>query len=366
MSTSSAMPEPSVFLSYVHDDDKHLDGMLVKFARAVKERCDYKGVPIDLKIDKDVLRWGDDWSEKLQEQVERTTFLLAMVTNRYLTSKACREEFLRFRTKTKAAKYDGLLTLLIDKPRWNSPDLRDNPTVQLMRDTINQYQWLEPETKLEDLEPGGPQFKKTVNKVADELIRRIDERDEGSAEPPVDTDKEDPHSSTKADEAPGLIELADAIQNNHLPTFQERTSTFEEAMKVFGTAMTKEFALVPHGSLPSATQVKRITKGLEPSRRALDSAISSFSEAWNDLDKDISSLVRVTGETSMELTEEMKDSLGGLAASLDIPGTDDMAAQIKAFATFSRALRPVAETMTKALSVMDAIKRSADAWAEEL
>ena len=68
----------------------------------------------------------------------------------------------------------------------------------------------------------------------------------------------------------------------------------------------------------------------------------------------------------MELTEEMKDSLGGLAVSLDIPGTDDMAAQIKAFATFSRALRPVAETMTKALSVMDAIKRSADAWAEEL
>ena len=37
LSTSSAMPEPSVFLSYVHDDDKHLDGMLVKFAGG-KER----------------------------------------------------------------------------------------------------------------------------------------------------------------------------------------------------------------------------------------------------------------------------------------------------------------------------------------
>ena len=366
LSTSSAMPEPSVFLSYVHDDDKHLDGMLVKFARAVKERCDYKGVPIDLKIDKDVLRWGDDWDEKLQEQVERTTFLLAMITNRYLTSEACQKEFLQFRAKTQAAKYDGLLALLVDKPRWNQPGLRDNPTVQQMRDIINQYQWLEPETKLEDLEPESHQFKKAVNKVADELIRRIDERDEGSAEPPVDTDKENPHNNGKADEPPGLIELANTIQTNHLPAFQERTRTFEEAMRIFGTAMTKEFALVPHGSLPSTAQVKRIAKGLEPSRQALDSAASSFAEAWRDLDKDISSLVRLTGETSMELTEEMKDSLGGLAASLDIPGTDDMAAQIKAFATFSRALRPVAETMTKALSVMDAIKRSADAWAEEL
>ena len=366
LSTSSAMPEPSVFLSYVHDDDKHLDGMLVKFARAVKERCDYKGVPIDLKIDKDVLRWGDDWDEKLQEQVERTTFLLAMITNRYLTSEACQKEFLQFRAKTQAAKYDGLLALLVDKPRWNQAGLRDNPTVQQMRDIINQYQWLEPETKLEDLEPESHQFKKAVNKVADELIRRIDERDEGSAEPPVDTDKENPHNNGKADEPPGLIELADTIQTNHLPAFQERARTFEEAMRIFGTAMTKEFALVPHGSLPSTAQVKRIAKGLEPSRQALDSATSSFAEAWRDLDKDISSLVRLTGETSMELTEEMKDSLGGLAVSLDIPGTDDMAAQIKAFATFSRALRPVAETMTKALSVMDAIKRSADAWAEEL
>ena len=41
-----------------------------------------------------------------------------------------------------------------------------------MRDIINQYQWLEPETKLEDLEPESHQFKKAVNKVADELIRR--------------------------------------------------------------------------------------------------------------------------------------------------------------------------------------------------
>jgi hypothetical protein len=62
----------------------------------------------------------------------------------------------------------------------------------------------------------------------------------------------------------------------------------------------------------------------------------------------------------------MKESLEDLAASMDMPGTDAMAAQIKVFTSFSRALRPIAETMTKTLSVMDAIKKSASAWAEEL
>ena len=138
-------------------------------------------------------------------------------------------------------------------------------------------------------------------------------------------------------------------------------------MRSFGAAMTKEFALVPNSSPPSTTQVKQIAKRLEPSRQALDSATSSFSEAWNDLDKDIRSLVRITGEAGADrIVKEMKESLEDLAASMDMPGTDAMAAQIKVFTSFSRALRPIAETMTKTLSVMDAIKKSASAWAEEL
>ena len=93
----------------------------------MEEACDYRDTPIDLIIDRVVLQRGDDWSTKPQEQVERTTFLLAMVTNRYLTSEACREEFLQFRAKTEAAGYNGLLTLLVDGPSWSRPNLRDNP-----------------------------------------------------------------------------------------------------------------------------------------------------------------------------------------------------------------------------------------------
>ena len=294
--TPASLPRPSVFLSYVHADDDYHDGMLVEFAHAVKEACDYKGVPIELILDKDTLHWGDDWDERLQQEVERTTFLLAMVTNRYVTSQACRKEFIQFRTKTQAAGYNGLLTLLVDAPNWDRMDLRTDPTARLIRDTINQYQWLEPETPFEDLEPGGRRFKRVAQKVADELIRRIDRREADSAPAnsaaPGGSDDAGDEWEDEEEQAPGLIELTHTIESEHLPALEQRANAFGEAMDAFNTVMRREFALVPQGSVPTPTQIKRIAEGLEPRRHALEKATSSFSDAWRGLDADIAAMVR--------------------------------------------------------------------------
>lgn len=361
----SAAPVPTVFLSYVHADNDYLEGALVKFAEEVARTCDFKGIPIDLRNDEEILQWGDRWSERLQDEVERTTFLFAMVTTRYLTSEACRKEFLQFRSKTRKAGYNGILTLLVDEPDWNLPALRDDPTAQVIHAAIEEHQWLEPETPLEDLEPDSPQFRRAAREIGRELIKRIKAR---NAEGPVtstDTNLAEPSSADDAD--PGIVELIDTIQENHLPRLQREMDALDKVMSTFGSVMHKEFALVPQGSLPTPTQVKRIARGLEPSRQALETATSSFSEAWSALDKDVSDLVRVTGAAGVdELSDALRTSLTDLAASLELPGADDMALQLGAFARFSRALRPVAETMTRTLNVVNSIKQSASIWAETL
>ena len=375
--TPAVLPRPSVFLSYVHADDDYHDGMLVAFARAVEEACDYKGVPIELILDKDTLHWGDDWNDRLQQEVERTTFLLAMVTNRYVASRACREEFIQFRTKTQAAGYNGLLTLLVDAPNWNRMDLRTDPTARLIRDTINQYQWLEPETPFEDLEPGGRRFKRVAQKVADELIRRIDRRETGSApaHSAASADSAAPGGSSDAgdegeddeEQAPGLIELTHTIESEHLPALEQRANVFGEAMDAFNTVMRREFALVPQGSVPTPTQIKRIAKGLEPRRRALEKATSSLSDAWRRLDADIAAMVRTAGVVGgADLSAELRSILTELSASLEMPAIGEAAARIKTLAVFSRELYPVAKTMTGVLAAIEAIRASAAAWAQEL
>lgn len=382
--TPAVLPIPSVFLSYVHADDDYHDGMLTAFAHAVKEACDYKGVPIELILDKDALQWGDGWDERLQQEVERTTFLLAMVTNRYVASRACREEFIQFRTKTQAAGYNGLLTLLVDAPNWNRMDLRTDPTARLIRDTINQYQWLEPETSFEDLEPGGRQFKRVARNVADELIRRIDRReaDSASAGAAASADSAAPGGSGDAgdewedeeEQAPGLIELTHTIESEHLPALEQRANAFGEAIIAFHTVMRRELALVPQGTVPTPTQIKRIAKNLEPSQHALEEAASSFSDVWRGLDADIAAMVRATdavggADLSTELRSiltGLRSSLAGLNASLEMPVIDEAAAQIKALAAFSRELRPVAKAMTGVLAAANAIRTASAAWAQEL
>ena len=138
-------------------------------------------------------------------------------------------------------------------------------------------------------------------------------------------------------------------------------------MDAFTAVTRREFALIPQGSAPTSTQIKRIAKGLEPRRRALEEATSSLSDAWRGLDADIAAMVRAVDAAGVaEFSAELRSSLTGLSASLEMPDIDEAAAQIKALAALSRELRPVAKTMTGVLAAVEAIKASATAWAQEL
>lgn len=96
------------------------------------------GRPIELVIDRDVLGWGADWRKAQQEQVARTTFLLAMVTPGCVRSPACQEDFTFFAARGAAREYDGLLTLLVKDPRWEAPDIVDNPVCQEIHEVDGQ------------------------------------------------------------------------------------------------------------------------------------------------------------------------------------------------------------------------------------
>ena len=115
------------------------------------------------------------------------------------------------------------------------------------------------------------------------------------------------------------------------------------------------------------SQIKRIAKGLEPSRRALEEATSSFADAWRRLDADITAMVRTedaVGDAS--LSAELRASLTEFSDLMEMPAIGEAATRIKALAAFSRELRPVAKTMTGVLAAIEAIRASAAAWAQEL
>lgn len=147
MQTAERDAAETIFLSHVHADDEVLDGVITGLAHQVGQATEFNpGRPIELVIDRDVLGWGADWRKALQEQVARTTFPLAMVTPGCVRSPACQEDFTFFAffaARGAAREYDRLLTLLVKDPRWEAPDIVDNPVCQEIHESMDSRQWPE-------------------------------------------------------------------------------------------------------------------------------------------------------------------------------------------------------------------------------
>ena len=114
------------------------------------------GTPLELIVDRDTLNWGERWRNRLTTELARATFLLAMVTPSYIRSEVCRQEFLEFRSGEATKAHDGILALLVKDPRWNRPDVVNDPLVAQIRETVSERQWLTLEHPLEELEVDTP------------------------------------------------------------------------------------------------------------------------------------------------------------------------------------------------------------------
>ena len=59
-------------------------------------------------------------------------------------------------------------------PRWEAPDVRDDPICRSIRETIDEHQWLSLDHPLENLEPETRDFRNAARSLGKELARRIE------------------------------------------------------------------------------------------------------------------------------------------------------------------------------------------------
>jgi len=93
---------PLAFLSYVNFDDDHENGRLRTFAeRLAGEVRLQSGIAFEIFIDREDLRWGEQWKARLEESLDAATFLVPMVTPGYFKREWCRKELARFLEREK-------------------------------------------------------------------------------------------------------------------------------------------------------------------------------------------------------------------------------------------------------------------------
>jgi hypothetical protein len=99
------------FWSYVHSDDKHDGGRIVRLRQRLEESIRFFSGVSDFQIflDRKDIGWGEKWADRISNELEDALVLFPVVTPRYFGSQACREEIIAFSKREAKLDRDDLI-----------------------------------------------------------------------------------------------------------------------------------------------------------------------------------------------------------------------------------------------------------------
>ena len=127
------------FWSYVHSDDEDDQGRISQLAKDVVAQYQMRtGETIELFLDKDAIEWGEEWPQKIDDNLASVAFFIPVITPRYFMSSACRRELRAFARRAERPGLEGLLLPLyyVDVPSLEDESVEDD----LIR-MVRKFQW---------------------------------------------------------------------------------------------------------------------------------------------------------------------------------------------------------------------------------
>lgn len=163
--------EAAGFWSYVQEDDKGDAGRISMLAADL--RAEYRiqtGEDLELFVDRESLKWGEAWEQRIEDAIAGTTFFIPVITPSYFQSSACRQEFLKF---VREAERLGLTQLLMSVYWVPVPALEASPEESGDEVTrhVAKYQWQDlREERFEERDSSA--YRKAVSALAAEIVSR--------------------------------------------------------------------------------------------------------------------------------------------------------------------------------------------------
>ncbi|MFN0304545.1 MAG: toll/interleukin-1 receptor domain-containing protein [Burkholderiales bacterium] len=144
--------EPYFFISYSHHDTELAKKFRVQLVIALES----KKLDKNVFFDRDGIKAGDDWSEKIQEALERATHFVYLVSADSLNSKICRDRELGFAVLNRLR----VISVIVRDVIWSEIPLPDGRTLGALDATPHlrghivpvrgneNSQWSDPDTAL--------------------------------------------------------------------------------------------------------------------------------------------------------------------------------------------------------------------------
>lgn len=346
--------DATMFLSYVHADNERARGKIVQFARDLVETYDYLyGRNIELFVDRDSINWGETWSQRLVTETESTSFMLAIVTPRYLQSEPCRSELLTFSAAAETADEPKLLLPL----QWvdiSGTDVVDEADPVLTKIRNTQF---EDVSEIRQLEPGSSDYERLLERVAGRLKQTVDGRNANSNFPSAPADVVDDRD---------LVDVMETLEQQK-DALEDATIEFKDAFGRIGQVFQNRPPMRASQTYATGKAMADLGNDLARPVGDLETATTALGDVWKLYDSALAQTARIMadmpdGEHRRDLTE----TLSSLSRSLDLPGSDLLEQQLKTMGNFSRHLRPMSRAVSNALQLLRGIQSSARAWEDQV
>jgi hypothetical protein len=231
------------FWSYVHNDDQAEGGRISQLARDIVAQYQMlTGEEIRLLfLDKDDLKWGDQWRKEIDSSLASVAFFVPVMTPRYFMSPECRRELQFF---LRRANELGIKELILPLHYVNVPALHNEATEDELIRLLSTFQW-EDWRELRFSDVGSADYRRSVARLAEKLVEANKRAEEIGT--PIATQPETVPTESE-DELPGNIDL--------LATFEEKLLKLPETLN----AITSDIQQIGQIMNESTNDIERANK----------------------------------------------------------------------------------------------------------
>ena len=360
------------FWSYVHADDEAEGSRISRLARDVSSQFQMlTGEPLELFLDEDAIKWGDEWKDKIDSSLASVAFFIPVLTPRYFMSPECRRELQFFARRATSL---GLKELVLPLLYLDVPGLRDESPQDDLMALVRAFQW-EDWHELRFAETSAGEYRRAVAKLAARLVEanrqvervdvagRVLQFEEGTSE--------------GVDESPGFIDRV-ATAEEALPKLVETMTGIGKDIELIGRTMQEATADIKHGDSQAKgfglrlLVTKRVARQLTDPVERIRSFGADFASQLHEVDQGFRTILEhAAAEVRREPNSKAAvcEFFGAVrtmsaAAHEGLGSTQGMIDAIAPLEKMSRDLRPVLRRLRQGLTAMVEAREVSDEWVQ--
>ena len=360
------------FWSYVHADDEAEGSRISRLARDVSDQFRMlTGEPLDLFLDKDAIKWGDEWKGKVDSSLASVAFFIPVLTPRYFMSPECRRELQFFARRARSL---GLKELVLPLLYLDVPGLGDDAPQDDLMALVRAFQW-EDWQELRFAETSAGEYRRAVAKLAARLVeanRQVERVDIAGRD-----DQFEEGISEGGDESPGLVDRIAAAEEA-LPKLVETITAIGKDIERIGQTMQEATADIKRNDSQAGRfgvrllVAKKVTRQLTDPVERIRSFGAEFASQLHEVDQGFRAIIEhAAAEVQREPNSKAAvcEFFGAVrtmsaAAHEGLGSTQGMIDAIAPLEKMSRDLRPVLRRLRQGLTAMLEAREVSDEWVQ--